>query len=288
MNSEELIKVDTFDLQKIAVWKIYDAKNTNNLNIFLTHGTFSNKKVCIRISNYFASLGYTCWIMEWRNHGESSKAKNKFNFETVALFDVKAVLSYLFNVQKIKTLDCITHSGGGICLIMCLIKNMQFCSKINSISMFSCQSFGACCNLKNTIKVLISKYINFIIRVIPSQIVGLGPNSETYYTMKQWYNWNLKRNFKGDSGFDYLCKMKTIKVPILSLCGGDDNFISPKDGVIDFLNAFENENNRFVYCSISEGFVENYNHSNIIYSKNATKEIWSIIESWIKMNKLTE
>jgi predicted alpha/beta hydrolase len=285
MYKEELIKITTVDLEKIALWKIYNDENINSLNIFLTHGTFSNRKVCIGIAKYFASIGYTCWIMEWRNHGESSKTTKKFNFETIALFDIKSVFEYLFDELKISALDCITHSGGGICLTMCLIKNEKFISKITSISMFGCQSFGACHNLKNTLKILLSKYISLILGYIPSKRIGLGPHNETYYTMKQWYNWNLKRNFKGDYNFNYLCNMKTIKIPILSICGEGDKFISPKEGVLDFINAFKNKKNNFINCSVSKGFTENYNHSRIIYSKNASTEIWPIVRNWIELAK---
>jgi predicted alpha/beta hydrolase len=154
MYQEELIKIQTKDLENIALWKVFDDENVNGNNIFLTHGTFSNRKICFGIAAYFASKGYTCWIMEWRNHGESSKTKQKFNLETVALFDIKAVFEYLFEELKIDRIDCITHSGGGICLTMYLIKNVTFISKINSISMFGCQAFGACNNYSSTLKIL--------------------------------------------------------------------------------------------------------------------------------------
>jgi predicted alpha/beta hydrolase len=285
MYKEELIKIATADLEKIAVWKIYDDERINNLNIFLTHGTFSNRKICIGIAKYFASIGYTCWIMEWRNHGESSKTTKKFNFETIALFDIKAVLEYLFEELKISELDCITHSGGGICLTICLLQNEKLISKINSISIFSCQSFGACHNFKNTFKIFLSKYISLILGYIPAKKIGLGPHNESYYMMKQWFNWNLQKNFKGDSPIDYLDQMKIIKIPILSICGEADKFLSPKEGVLDFINAFSNEKNNFINCSISKGFMEDYNHSSIIYSKNASTEVWPIIKDWIELVK---
>ena len=131
--------------------------------------------------------------------------------------------------------------------------------------MFSCKSFGACHNLNNTLKILLSKYISLILGHIPSKRLGLGPHNETYHTMKQWYNWNLKRNFKGDYDFNYLYNMESIKIPILSICGEGDKFISPKEGVLDFINAFKNQKNKFINCSVSKGFIENYNNSRIIY-----------------------
>ncbi len=92
--------------------------------------------------------------MEWRNHGESDKTNKKFNLETIALLDIKSVFIYLLEDLKIKKIDCITHSGGGICLTMCLLQNERFLSNINSISILSCQSFGACHHKKLTVKML--------------------------------------------------------------------------------------------------------------------------------------
>lgn len=64
-----------------------------------------------------------------------------------------AVFEYLFTIEKIKNLDCITPSGGGICLTMFLIWNQTYIKRINSITMFGCQSCEVCFNKKNYIKV---------------------------------------------------------------------------------------------------------------------------------------
>ena len=220
--------------------------------------------------------------MEWRNHGESAKPKTKFNFETIAQFDIKAVLTYLLEDLKINQLHCITHSGGGICLTMCLLNNEKWVPKISSMTLFSCQSFGACHTFKNRIKIQISKFISSLLGYIPAKIIKLGPHNESYFTMKQWYNWNLTKNFKGDTGLNYLAVMKNIKIPILSISGEADKFIAPKEGVAAFLNAFENSKNKLIHCSISNGFAENYNHSSVIYSRNASLEIWPLVKDWIE------
>ena len=65
----------TKDNQKIALWKISNGEENVIGNIFLTHGTFSNKNICLGIANYFAIQGYCCYIMEWRNHGKSTSTK---------------------------------------------------------------------------------------------------------------------------------------------------------------------------------------------------------------------
>ena len=104
MMTRTLHLVTTKDDEKIAVWKVVDtaasATTTEGLantvsdvtaqNVFLTHGTFSDKKTCLKIAEYFAGLGHHCYIMEWRGHGDSSQPKESFNFETVATYDYEA------------------------------------------------------------------------------------------------------------------------------------------------------------------------------------------------------
>ncbi len=224
--------------------------------------------------------------MEWRNHGESSKVKHEFNFETIAKYDLKSTFEFLFNNQNVTNIDCLTHSGGGIILTMFLINNPTYNSKINSITLFGVQAFGAGDKLSNRIKILLSKHLTSLLGEVPSKTVGSTEHSESYYTMKQWFNWNLNNNFIGENGFDYLKRMNKINIPILSICAQGDNFIAPKEGCEKFLKAFENEENKLLFYSKKNGNLENYNHSRILKSKNSKKEIWPIVENWISNKRL--
>ncbi|AUC77787.1 alpha/beta hydrolase [Olleya sp. Bg11-27] len=278
--TEHLYHITTEDNQTIALWKLNSEKRSDK-HIFLTHGTFSNRKICDGIAAYLTEKGFTCWIMEWRNHGKSSKTKQKFNFETIAKYDLKSVFNFLFNIIKVKGIDCITHSGGGIVLTIFLINNPDYNSKINSITLFGVQAFGAAERLNSKIKILLSKYAAAILGKVPSKNAGSTEHSEPYYIMKQWFDWNLKQNFIGDNGFDYLKRMDKIKIPILSICAKGDNFIAPKEGCKKFLNAFKNKHNKFIFYSKEAGHLENYTHSRIIKSRNSKQEIWSIVDRWI-------
>jgi predicted alpha/beta hydrolase len=247
----------------------------------LTHGTFSNRKICDGIASHLTEKGFTCWIMEWRNHGKSSKTKQDFNFETIAKYDLKSTLDYLFENEGLKNIACITHSGGGIVLTMFLINNPSYITKITSMVFFGAQAFGAGEKLSSQIKIWIGKYLTALLGKVPSKSARSTEHGESYYMMKQWFDWNLNKNFIGDNGFDYLKKMNSIKVPILSICAKGDDFIAPKVGCEKFLNAFENKENKLLFYSKENGSLENYTHSRIIKSQNSKKEIWPIVANWI-------
>ncbi|WP_201567915.1 alpha/beta fold hydrolase, partial [Psychrobacter immobilis] len=224
MMTETLKLVSTKDGEQIAVWKIVDtAKNENKTdiltthtpeikaqNILLTHGTFSDKQTCLRITHYLAQLGHHCYIMEWRGHGASSIPTDKFNFETVATYDFEATFRYLFTELTLDNLHCVTHSGGGACLTMFLIQHPQYINRINSISMFACQVYGAIVSSKNHVKILAVKTLNRMLGYLPANRLKLGPINESYYTMNQWYEWNLNKDFK--SSFIQQSKFDTTTI----------------------------------------------------------------------------
>jgi len=280
MLKEELKLIETEDKEQIALWKIHSSLQQNHANIFLTHGTFSDKRICLGIAKYLAEIGYTCWIMEWRNHGASPTTTNKFNFETIGLFDVKAAFNYLSNSLKLTNIHCITHSGGGICLTMFLIKNPDYKKHINSISFFGCQAFGASKSKRSYLSLILTKSLIKLLGVFPASKSG-RPHDETYYTMKQWYDWNINKEFKGIDGFDYLSKMPSISLPILSVCAKGDDFVAPKVGCKAFLDAFQNTKNQLIYCSKEDGYLEDYDHGRILLSSSAAKELWPVIRQWI-------
>ena len=281
---QELIKIKTSPDQHLALWKVFSERSQSNKNIFLTHGTFSNKKVCLSIADLMINNGYTCWIMEWRNHGASSHTKVPFNFETIGKEDIKTTLDYLQDKLSIGKLACITHSGGGIALSIALICYPELKSRIESIAMFGCQAFGAAHTSLNFIKIWFGKQTSKMIGRVPASKTG-SEHDETYHTMKQWFDWNLSKKFLSDDGTDYLPKMASIKIPIFSIAGAGDTFIAPPSACESFLKAFDNPDNKFLICSKELGFQEDYNHPRILHSRNASVEIHPLVLEWIERNE---
>ncbi len=263
----------------IALWKVSD-KGDDIRHVFLTHGTFSNRKICMGMAEYLAENGFTCWILEWRNHGESDQYKGKFDFETVAKEELLVALDYLLNQLNIESIDCVTHSGGGLCLTMFLIHHPAYISRINTATFFGSQVTGAAVGIKNYLLISIGRYLSWLVGYVPANWFG-PPHRESHYFMKLWYYWSLKREFRGENGFHYTPEMPMIDFPILSINGAGDTFIAPRQGCEDFLHAFKNPKNKFLFCSKSGAYKEDYNHARIIFSRNAQTEIYPKVLDWI-------
>lgn len=306
MSTQTLHKVNTADGEQIALWNVANPsenslKANNKLknkaqNILLIHGTFSDKRVSLGIARYLVQLGHNCYIMEWRGHGDSSIPLANYNFETIAFYDIAATFHYLYDELKLDNLHAITHSGGGICLTMFLTQNQRYINKISSITMLACQAYGAVLNPTSYTKIALLKNMTRLLGYVPAKRFKLGPINESYHTMSQWYHWNLGKHFKsslakhnsdykkssGDKGFDYRQLMPSITIPIYAISAKGDHFIAPPSGCKLFLEDFNNSANIFREFAIENGDLEDYNHSRIILSGKAAKEVWPTIAAWIE------
>ena len=310
MITESLTLLTTQDNEQVAVWRVADTDNKDNdsdhisnsinndhttethgvslqqntsKNILLLHGAFSDKRIHLGIAHYLAEHGYHCYIMEWRGHGNSPKSKKEYNLETIALNDVAATFDYLFNELNLPAIHCITHSGGGMCLTMCLLQNKNYINKVKSISLFACQAYGAASTPKAFTKVLLSKTMTLTLGYLPAIRMKLGPINESYYTMKQWFNWNLGKNFYSTDGkFDYRQHMHQMTMPIYSIAATGDDFVAPPSGCLLYLNDYQNPNNQFREFGIDNGDLDNYSHSRVLMSRNSAKEIWPTVLAWIE------
>lgn len=278
MKINNTIHLTTQDQEVITLHKVGD--NGDEI-CFLTHGTFSDKRVCLGLANYLKDKGLTCYILEWRGHN-GFKAKKPFDFETVALYDFYTAFDYLCHQLNFKNIHTITHSGGGICLSMFLIRHPQFKSHIKSMTMVACQSFGAVFNYQGYFRVLIIKYLNKIVGFIPAKKLKLGIINENYHTMKLWYGWNLSKKFISQiDGMDYAYHCGEINIPIYCICGGGDKVIAPMIGCYKFFELFNGVNNKFQEFSVQNGCLEDYSHSRIMISSNAKLEVWKTIVLWV-------
>lgn len=280
---EELIYLTTEDSETIALWRITNNKSSDK-HLFLIHGTFSDKDIFNGFTDYFLNLGYTCWLLEWRNHGASKKVNKKFKFEAIGKYDVKAAFNHLINKEQIRNFHCAAHSGGGISITTCLIHNPKFKKHIRSISLFGVQAFGANISTKQNTKLRGAKLICKLIGKVPAKFAGTKKYDETYFTMQQWFDWNIKKKFMASNQFDYESRMKEIQIPIISFCAKGDDFIAPKEGCQLFLDTFQNKKNKLVYCARAQGNLEDYNHSRILKSKNSKKELWPQAAKWMFNN----
>lgn len=282
MIRQEKIILDTEDHAQFALWKISDPERSAERHVLMIHGTFSDKRICLKFAEYLVEYGYICWILEWRGHGSSPQYHGNYNFETVALYEIKSAVKYLIDHENIQALYSVNHSGGGVGLSMMLARNPQYQPYFKAASFFACQSFSAANTRKRKAKLIALKLLSKSLGVLPGKQLGIGPQNESYYMMNQWFNWNIQQRFVGDDQFDYCYAMKSIRMPIYSIASIADDFIAPPEACQMFLDQFENSLSKFECYSLANGNLEDYSHSRIFQSQNAKKEIWPKVIAWLE------
>ncbi len=267
--------------KSLALWKVSKERQRSQQHVFLTHGTFSSKKVCLVLAEYLAAQGYCCWILEWRNHGSSFRTNKSYTFETIAKEDIKVAWDYLIKEQGVKQWHAITHSGGGLCLTIALIAYPAYQAYFHSLTLFACQATGAANSIGKLLRLQLSKGLCKFLGYVPAKKIG-GEYNEPYFFMKQWFDWNLNQKFSGSEQQNYQIAMSEISIPVLAVFGKGDTFIAPPKGCREFLSFFQNSQKEMLYGAKENGFAEDYTHSRIIHSRNAHQEIYPKVLAWIE------
>jgi len=260
-----------------------DVPTAATVEVILTHGTFSNARICLALASYLASIGLRCWVLDWRGHGESGAAPRQTTFDSVAQLDVPAVLQAVLEQVGPRPVFWLGHSGGGLMGAMWAARNVDLAHiRLRGLLMLGSQATLAGAGLHNRLVIRGIDFLMSAIRSAPGHYLGLGPEPENPQLMRQWCRWNIEGKFSGDDGFDYAAALRRVQIPVLALSGAGDAFIAPSDGCRRLAYAFGGPDITFHECGIATGFAENYTHDRLILSKPASLEIWPMLASWMQ------
>lgn len=249
--------------------------------VLLTHGTFSNAAVCMRLAVYLARDGFDCWVFELRGHGRSARGPAASDFEVWSELDVPAVLRAVRRETRRPHVLLIGHSGGGLVFLMHLARHPEVMANVKGVVTLASQATEAAASFTGSAKIVLAALANNVAGRLPGRLLGVGPEDESASVMNQWFGWNLRRRWVGKDGFDYLAALSGLEVPVLCLAGGGDHFIAPVAGCRRLFEAIGSFDKRLVLCARSEGFAEDYSHARIIASRAAQAEVWPQIAEWL-------
>lgn len=260
-----------------------DVPASATVEVILTHGTFSNARLCFALAGYLASIGFRCWVLDWRGHGESGEAPRKTTFDSVAQLDVPAALQAVLERVGPNPIFWLGHSGGGLVGAIWAARNVDLAhTRLRGLLLLGSQATMAGSRLHNRLLIRLIDFLISAIGLAPGHYVGLGPEPENPEMMRQWCRWNIEGKFSGDDGFDYAAALRRLRIPVLAISGAGDTFIAPPDGCRQLAYAFGGPDITFHECGIATGFAENYTHDRLILSKPASREIWPMLASWIQ------
>jgi pimeloyl-ACP methyl ester carboxylesterase len=288
--------------------------------VILVHGIITNKYFMDldtdhSLAYHLKTIGYDVYAVSLRGCGESyiESENENFSFDDMVDKDVPAIISEVCNISGKTKINWVAHSMGA----MIMYSYLGISPKKEKDKVKSFVSLGGPGNLAHSSPVIgkiALKYISFSKRVdikllakfiLPFVSLFNSPLKEIFYNpqvtpkntvkkmlvgienipdglMLQMLDWVAKGGdiVSVDKKYNYTERQTQITCPILFIAGGYDNVATPSSlkSVYEKVNSKYKE---FHIISESEGFSGDYGHACLVMGKNAKKEIFPLIETFL-------
>lgn len=281
-------RVRAADGALLALTRVEPEGDAHRTPILFAHGTFSNRTMWLStngkgLAPYLAAAGYDNWILETRGHGQVRQRRMRPSttaFDAWINYDVPAALDYVSRHTG-RPAFWIGHSAGGVIIYAHLARYPESAAKLRGIVSFGSQSHYAARTPGGWIMVYFTVAVSHLCGHFPARLLRLGPENEFLGVMTQWAGWNLKREWRSLDGFDYQTGLHRVRCPVLALAGGGDRFLAPEPGCRALFDALGSSDKRFILYSQANGHAEDYDHITLVVGRNAPREIWPTVHSWL-------
>lgn len=255
--------------------------------VILVHGSYSNRGFWISkkgegLGPYLADQGFDVWIPELRGHGLSPKGPNfsAITAEDQIRHDLPAIQTA---VHAITGAPCfwIGHSFGGLFVIASLSAEWMRQDMVRGLVTFGSQiSFGDRYLKMPPVAWTISAFIR-IMGHFPAPRLGLGPETEPAGAMRETIRW---KQFRGRwataAGRSYWDGLSAVSIPVLTYAAaGDKN--DPPAGCRKLHKQLGGIDKMFIVLGRDNGFSKNFNHTDMVVSKEARLEVWPDMAAWM-------
>lgn len=249
--------------------------------VILTHGTFSNGKLCLKLARHLADAGFDCWVLDWRGHGQSESDTGHCDYEQLAIRDVEAAVDHVRQQTRNARVFWVGHSAGGVLPFIYLARHPDRVRSFAGIVALGSQTTHAGRGVLAKLLLGVGKGLTTALGKAPGKLFRLGPEDEKVELMAQWFRWNSSGQWIGRDGFDYGSQLAAVDVPVLCFAGHGDTRIAPLAGCRALYDRLGSTDKTFVGCGVSEGFATDYTHAGLIAGPHAAAEVWPKIENWL-------
>ncbi len=251
--------------------------------VLLMPGTFSNHTFWLGTRGrgmawHLADSGYEAVVLDPRGHGGSERPRGRdWRFEDWGRLDVPAAVAASSGDSR--PVSLVGHSAGGASMLIALAGEPALRERVASVVVLGTPVPWL--QRWRRVAALAIRATSRVLGRFPARRLGLGPEDELPGVMIQWINWNLRREWRGDDGIDYVRRLADIQTPLLAISGAGDNTFAPSDAcraLVDMVGSPEAE---YVLAGRDTGFTEDFTHPGIVVSRAAHREVWPLIVAWL-------
>lgn len=257
-----------------------DGENSG-IPLIIAHGTLSNSDAMRDLAIYLSGQGFDCWLLEWGGHGHSTPSSNKQDFEFPAFNDAPLAIDTVLEKTGQEKLFWVSHSGGGHLPLMYFGRNPEQQKKLAGMLTLGSQSTDAALTLNHKFRAC---YLWFLSRVFNQVSLKALPikmaEGEPTRLLGQWAKWNLRKQWRGKDGFDYLKALANLRFPFFMIAGGNDD-IAPVSGCKRIHDHIGSDDKSWLECSLQQGLSRNFTHGQLVKGRAAREEIYPKIGEWL-------
>ncbi len=268
-----------------------DHETQRGVPVVLIPGSFSNRRFWyspkgIGLGAFLARAGYDVWIAEMRGHGLSPRNRDyKHNkVSDYVRYDLPAIADFVFeqNPQKAHWLG---HSLGGITLAGALGGAYLEQQRIASVSLCGAQISRVYWPLKFPPLEWGSRLLLKRFSLISGPRFKRGPEDEPIGLALESLRWHGLFGRFGDAERDWWAGLAEVKVPVMAVAAVGDTQ-DPAWACRKLFEQFGSTVSEFLCLGKKNGFSGDFGHVEMLVSKEAQREVWPLIEQWLRKSPL--
>lgn len=259
--------------------------------LVLLHGAFANRRCWYSahghgLGAWLARAGFDVWLAEMRGHGLSPRNR-LYRSNCVAdyvRYDLPAIAAFV-DEQCSRPAHWLGHSLGGLSMVAALAAGSIDKAQLASLVLLGCQ-------IRHLHWALKLPPLNWGARLwlrgrerVGGGWLGLRPEDEPSGIARDALRWyGLFGRFAAGNE-DWAAALGAVQVPVLALAGAADH-TDPAQACGQLLERFGSAQRLYIRLGRAQGFVEDYGHDGVLAGRNAPRELWPLIEFWLRHRQL--
>ncbi|MFT4765141.1 MAG: pimeloyl-ACP methyl ester carboxylesterase [Oleispira sp.] len=267
---------------------IYGQSNKGKQPIVLVHGSFTNRRFWlssqgIGLARHLVESGFDVWLMEMRGHGLSPRNRDYTDnsLEHYASSDVPAINEFVIEKTGLKPI-WLGHSLGGVLISTAIAAGTLPEIQVAGIALLGTQILRRRWFLQIPFITSLGKIWFSMKPEMDGRKLKIGPENEPSGIAKEYLRWlgmlgqwRFKQNKT-----PLLAKWQGVDIPLLAMVGKSDQS-DPAKYCQRFYEACGSDQKVFKLLAKEEGYSRDFGHVDMVVSKDAAKEVWPELTSWL-------
>lgn len=264
--------------------------------VLLLHGSIEDGRIYYSksakgLAPFLARQGFDVFVPDWSGKGQSKPPVSKYSThgQTEAItMELPLFLSKIKELKGDKPQHWMGHSWGGTLLYAYLLRfpnqenvvSMCHFGVKRQITVWSWKRFLVLDFAWHFLGTILTKFYGFM----PSKIYNFGSENEPLKFYQQINKWFKTKDWIDDDGFDYAAQIGKVNLPpALFFNGKNDTVLGAlKDSKLLIQELKIENKSKIVFLSKANGHLEDYDHINMLTSKNCEKDHFPMVVEWMK------